>query len=151
MVDFCISLCPRQAGPEYAHALEAIDLLRTKLADSSINHTGHNPLLRDPISVSIETKRPAEGEQKQALQVGVWQAAQWRHLEELVQMRLVETDEPLHTLQERCYEILGQLSYLPAIFVRGHEWSFAATMREGQKTVRTQASGVSFNRLFAPC
>ncbi|KAK1977120.1 hypothetical protein LZ30DRAFT_732602 [Colletotrichum cereale] len=135
MVDFCINLCPRQAGPDYAHAVQAIDRMRTELADNSINHTGHNPLLRDPISVSIETKRPAEGEQKQALQVGVWQAAQWRHLEKLVQMRLLENGEPLQTRQERCSEILGQLGYLPAIFVRGHEWSFAATMREGSKTV----------------
>ncbi|EFQ36759.1 hypothetical protein CGRA01v4_15097 [Colletotrichum graminicola] len=134
MVDFCINLCPRQAGPEYAYAVRAIDLMRTKLPYNSINHTGHNPLLRDPISVSIETKRPAEGEQKQALQVGVWQAAQWQHLEELVRMRLLEAGEPLCT-QERCYEVLDQLAFLPAIFVRGHEWSFAATMREGQKTI----------------
>ncbi|KAF4922554.1 hypothetical protein CGCVW01_v005219 [Colletotrichum viniferum] len=135
MVDFCINLCPRQAGPDYAHAVNAIDVLRTELTDNSINHTGHNPLLRDPISVSIETKRPDEGNQKQALQIGVWQTAQWRHLEKLVQMRLDADGEPPQTRQERCDEVLGQLDYLPALLVRGHDWYFAATRKEGRKTV----------------
>uniref|UniRef100_L2GAI6 PD-(D/E)XK nuclease-like domain-containing protein n=1 Tax=Colletotrichum fructicola (strain Nara gc5) TaxID=1213859 RepID=L2GAI6_COLFN len=90
MVDFCINLCPRQAGSHHAPAVEAIDVLRTELTDNSINHTGHNPLLRDPISVSIETKRPDEGGQKQALQM---------------------------------------------VLVRGHDWYFAATMREGHKKI----------------
>lgn len=142
MVDFCINLCPRQAGPDYAHVVNAIDVLRTELADKSINHTGHNPLLRDPISVSIETKRPDEGAQKQALQIGVWQTAQWRHLEKLVQMRLDADGEPPQTRQERCDEVLGQLDYLPALLVRGHDWYFAATRKEGRKTVRPLALGV---------
>ncbi|KAF4886524.1 hypothetical protein CGCF415_v015119 [Colletotrichum fructicola] len=135
MVDFCINLCPRQAGSHHAPAVEAIDVLRTELTDNSINHTGHNPLLRDPISVSIETKRPDEGGQKQALQMGVWQTAQWRHLEKLVQMRLAANGEPPQTRQERCHEVLGQLDYLPAVLVRGHDWYFAATMREGHKKI----------------
>lgn len=147
MVDFCINLCPRQAGPDYAHAVEAIDALRTDLTDKSINHTGHNPLLRDPIAISIETKRPDEGNQKQTLQVGVWQTAQWWHLEKLVRIRLTRNPEPPNNFQERCDEILRQLDYLPAIFVRGHEWSFAATRREGRKTVRRLTSSDSLGFL----
>ncbi|TLS20617.1 uncharacterized protein PpBr36_11082 [Pyricularia pennisetigena] len=60
---------------------QAIETLRRRTPGTSINHTDFGPLNKWPIAVSVETKRPGESGEKAELQVGVWQAAQWRLLE----------------------------------------------------------------------
>ncbi|KAK2036233.1 hypothetical protein LZ31DRAFT_536602 [Colletotrichum somersetense] len=137
MVDFAIVLRPRCVEDNRRSIVHAIDQLRRQLPGESINHTDHYPFLFDPIAVSVETKRPDNGEQKQALQTGSSQAAQWRFLYHLVEKRFLDTDpgrEPGPELEERCHEVLDKLGYLPAIFVRGHHWFFAATTRQGRST-----------------
>ncbi|KAF4986316.1 hypothetical protein FDECE_16016 [Fusarium decemcellulare] len=54
------------------------------------------------------------------LQLGTWHSGQWRFLERLVAWSGGSFDG---------------LPFLPAVVVQGHEWSFAATTREGHKTV----------------
>jgi hypothetical protein len=47
--------------------------------------TDYPDVRKCPITVCIETKRPdGNGEQKAKLQVGEWQAAQWKNLQHLV-------------------------------------------------------------------
>lgn len=123
MVDFSLFLAPDTAPISAANtaALQAIQSLRRVLPCNVINHTDFPPLRNRPIALSIETKRRGGGEQQEAdLQIGIWHAAQWKFLSRLVS----DAGGDLDTLP-----------FLPAIIVRGHEWSFAATTREGQKTV----------------
>ncbi|KAJ0163396.1 hypothetical protein CTA2_3069 [Colletotrichum tanaceti] len=139
MVDFAIVVRPRSVEDKRGPIVQAIDRLQRQLPGQSINHTDHYPFLFDPIVICIETKRPDNGEQKQALQTGSWQAAQWRFLHHVVEKRLLATDpgcglRPGPELQKRCQEVLETLGYLPALFVRGHHWFFAATTRQGHST-----------------
>ncbi|TLS20442.1 uncharacterized protein PpBr36_11277 [Pyricularia pennisetigena] len=60
---------------------QIIEKLRRRTPGTSINHTDFGPLNKWPIALSVETKRPGESGEKAELQVGVWQAAQWRLLE----------------------------------------------------------------------
>lgn len=91
--------------------------LRRALTDNSINHTSCPPLRSHPLSVSIETKRSGESEQKAQLQMGVWQAAQWKLLSELA------GDE------------LGKLTFIPGIFIHGHEGKFVAIFYRDRNTI----------------
>ena len=50
----------------------------------SFNHTLHPPLLRRPIAVSIETKRQGENFHDALAQLGVWSAAHFARLTELL-------------------------------------------------------------------
>lgn len=79
-VDFCISLDAQE--PAIA---KAINDRRMNLPEKSINHTAHNPLINQPIVVSIETKKANPDNPVNAiLQCGIWHMAQWRILRQLV-------------------------------------------------------------------
>ncbi|KAL2802474.1 hypothetical protein BJX63DRAFT_113508 [Aspergillus granulosus] len=117
MVDFCIYIEPEMDDI----AFNAILSLRRVLPCYVINHTDFLPLRRSPIAISIETKRQGGAQPATAeLQLGTWHAAQWNLLEDLI---------------ARSGGSFDGLSFLPAVIVEGHDWSFAATTREGQKTV----------------
>jgi hypothetical protein len=89
-----------------------------------INHTDFLPLRNRPVVVGIETKKRGGGDQTEAeLQIGTWHAAQWKMLAQLV--------DDVRGGGGR----LDTLPFLPAVLVCGHEWSFAATTREGRKTI----------------
>ncbi|KAL5903048.1 hypothetical protein ACKVV7_011356 [Pyricularia oryzae] len=60
---------------------QIIEVLRRMTPGTSINHTDFGALSKWPIAISVETKRPGESGEKAELQVGVWQAAQWKLLE----------------------------------------------------------------------
>ncbi|KAJ3455677.1 hypothetical protein MRS44_017159 [Fusarium solani] len=81
-VDYVFHLDPSKDSDQPAIENAALELRRA-LTDNSINHTSYPPLRSHPLSVSIETKRSGESEQKAQLQMGVWQAAQWKLLSEL--------------------------------------------------------------------
>ncbi|EXL63818.1 hypothetical protein FOPG_19910 [Fusarium oxysporum f. sp. conglutinans race 2 54008] len=91
-----------------------------------LNHTSYLGLAARPISASIETKRTGDDEDNAALQIGTWQAAQWNYLESLL-IRIGG--------EEHAETALTDLGLLPAIITHGHQWSFAATTREGGKIV----------------
>lgn len=97
--------------------VDATNTWRAALTDNSINHTPYAPLRRFPISVSIETKPGGMSTRKAQLQMGVWHAAQWRHL-----YKLAGTN-------------LQALPFIPAILVYGHDWVFVASTYENGKTV----------------
>ncbi|POS69802.1 hypothetical protein DHEL01_v211806 [Diaporthe helianthi] len=115
-VDFVIAFDPTAHNNEQA-AQERIEELQHDLPEFSINHTDYEPLRFFPIAISIETKRPDGSEMEGSLQMGVWHAAQWNMLQSMAQ----DEDRPL--------------KFLLAIIVIGHNWSLAATTREGNKTV----------------
>ncbi|RMJ01445.1 hypothetical protein BHE90_017164 [Fusarium euwallaceae] len=115
-VDYVFHLDPSKDSDQPAIENAALELRRT-LTDNSINHTSYPPLRSHPLSVSIETKRSGESEQKAQLQMGVWQAAQWKLLSELA-------GDDLH-----------KLPFIPGIFIHGHEWKFVATSHQNGKTV----------------
>lgn len=111
------------ADPNPRHAAAAvsqIDQLRSQSPCLSINHTAFEPLLRCPIAVCMETKRPGAGDEVATVQAGIWAAAQWSLLESLT------------TIEGNC-QLPGHI-YLPAIVVVGHDWSLAATTRSGTET-----------------
>lgn len=111
-VDFALFIDPSY-DPDTIALVEK--LLRTR---GSINHTDFAPLEKCPVTVSIETKRHDEGSKRANIQMGVWQAAQWRVLEELGGS-----------------DALKNLEFLPGLLVVGHQWSFVATSYQHGKTV----------------
>jgi hypothetical protein len=125
MIDFAIYVSPDDAGlGADPPARDAIHDLRCTLPCSVINHTDFFPLRNRPVVVGIETKKRDGGDQTEAeLQIGTWHAAQWKMLAQLV------NDIPGEE------NMLDKLPFLPDILVCGHEWSFAATTREGTKTI----------------
>ncbi|CAJ2508324.1 Uu.00g133500.m01.CDS01 [Anthostomella pinea] len=114
MVDFSLFIEPQGLDAD------KINELRQRLL--YINHTDYHPLRRRPIMLSAESKRPGEGYQEAQVQLGVWQAAQWTLLENLLSSQSATTR-------------LGLIPFLPALIIQGHEWSFAATTRSGRQTV----------------
>ncbi|KAI0147244.1 hypothetical protein GGR57DRAFT_263951 [Xylariaceae sp. FL1272] len=112
MVDFCIFIDPR------GEDAEKVQQIRTRLGHGHVNHTDFYPLRQRPLVLSAESKRPGEDYQNAQVQLGVWQAAQWALLEQLSRAR----SEAL-------------ISFLPALIIQGHEWSFAATTKSGPQTV----------------
>lgn len=83
-----------------------------------MNHLDYTPLRRRPVTVSLAT---TDGGLAGAnLRVASWHAAQWNFLAEVARER------------ERFGEGVG---FLPGVVVQGHEWSFVASTREGNKTV----------------
>ncbi|KAF5016976.1 hypothetical protein F66182_11174 [Fusarium sp. NRRL 66182] len=114
MIDFCIYLDPKDNAAEVEEA-------RRILPCGYINHTDFYSLRNRPIALSIETKAASNTPAGSAeLQIGTWHSAQWRFLEDLVSRNTGSMDG---------------LPFLPAIIAQGHQWSFAATTRVGQKTV----------------
>ncbi|KPM42296.1 hypothetical protein AK830_g4247 [Neonectria ditissima] len=126
LVDFCIHINPgADPNAEKNYSSQAVRLRRT-LPMLCLNHTSYLGLSAEPISISLETKRSSDGGDNAALQIGTWQAAQWNYLEAL----LVRAGG-----QKHAKTALNELGILPAIITQGHQWSFAATTREGSKTV----------------
>lgn len=128
-------------------ALKAIQALRRKLPSQAINHTDFLPLRNRVLAVSVETKPPPgtdSGKSREAeLQIGVWHCAQWRLLEQLVGIAHAQIRTPRATIVRDGEATAATTSlhavpqqppslppFLPAIIVRGHEWSFVATTRQ---------------------
>ncbi|KAH0423286.1 Methyltransferase type 11 [Colletotrichum camelliae] len=120
LVDFCAHITPPAAEEE------AITKLRRRQPMKTVNHTGYLALAGRPITFSIETKREDMDMDAAVLQIGTWCAAQWKMLRLLL--------EDLHG-EEGAQIALRELAFLPAIFVHGHDWSFAATTQEGRKAI----------------
>ncbi|KAH6972073.1 hypothetical protein BKA56DRAFT_677051 [Ilyonectria sp. MPI-CAGE-AT-0026] len=126
LVDFCIYINPGadiESGEDYA---DQANKLRRSLPMLCMNHTSYLGLKAEPISISVETKRSGDDEDDATLQIGTWQAAQWNYLKYL----LVRAGGEVHA-----ETALDELGILPAIITQGHQWSFAATTREGSKTI----------------
>ncbi|KAL8318449.1 hypothetical protein RB597_005631 [Gaeumannomyces tritici] len=145
-VDFCIAVNPRWPN-DYRVATPAslaIAQVCWNLPGQSINHTNnYKPLVSQPIAISIETKRPGGSDEDAMTQLGIWQDAQWRMLEELVQPRHDSTSSPATgpaatgpadpfspPSKQPTYLALHGLDFLPAIYIVGHEWKFAALTRD---------------------
>lgn len=119
MVDFGIYISP-EAEPS-SEATNAVQNLRRVLPCNVINHSDFVSLRSRPLAVSIESKkRNSINPETAELQLGTWHAAQWKFLEDLV---------------KRSGGSFDGLPFLPAVIVNGHDWSFAATTKEGQKTI----------------
>ncbi|KAL8407572.1 hypothetical protein RB594_006410 [Gaeumannomyces avenae] len=145
-VDFCIAVNPRWPNDNHVHtpASLAIDEVCWDLPGQSINHTNYyKPLISQPIAISIETKRAGGSDEDAITQLGIWQDAQWRMLEELVQPRHDSTSSPATgpaatgpadpfspPSKQPTYLALHGLDFLPAIHIVGHEWKFAALTRD---------------------
>lgn len=152
-VDFCIVI-----DPAHSDVKGRVDRLRKTRSDQdySINHCTQRQLASRPIAVSIETKREDTRLVEAELQIGTWHAAQWKHLSELVVQAEERRQVDLLThgdegdvqppqlgagdrtgLVDRLSRAtLARLPFLPAVVVQGHDWYFAASTREGDKTVK---------------
>ncbi|KAF3768496.1 hypothetical protein M406DRAFT_286427 [Cryphonectria parasitica EP155] len=87
----------------------------------SINHTFFEGLLDRPIVLSCESKRlDSEGTIQATLQIGLWHAAQWKHLKTLAVQQQSSSQLP---------------TFLPAVIISGHDWLFAATTQVQNKTI----------------
>ncbi|KAL8281685.1 hypothetical protein RB600_005224 [Gaeumannomyces tritici] len=131
MVDFCLSVDPKWPKGRMATtpALQTIDGISSRLPGSSINHTDFRALSQKPIAVSIETKCFGGSVKTAEVQLGVWQAAQWKMLNTLTKLKPErDPSEPLPPSPPRP-------DFLPAIHIVGHEWKFAAAIKRGDKTI----------------
>ncbi|KAH7303567.1 hypothetical protein B0I35DRAFT_485055 [Stachybotrys elegans] len=131
MVDFCIFVQPLKDSPEHDHIIK---LCRSLRPNQSINHTDSGSLYKDPIAISIETKRHGENWTDAVLQMGTWHAAQLRSIEWTV-------DQKPHPPAPSCpvnlsHDINGayahaarRIEFVPGIIIQGHTWKFVATVR----------------------
>lgn len=115
MVDFAIYV---------EEAPELIDGMKTTAArhlsiPTSFNQTFDPPLRTTPIAVSIETKKPGIEWDTAIVQVGIWVAAQFTKLEQLL-------GDSGHTIDNARLS----MPFLPLFVVQGHDWSFFAATRE---------------------
>lgn len=102
---------------EEAEEREKMEHLCKYRFGNSINHSVQGNLCCCPIAISIETKRPGGHWDDALLQMGTWQAAQWRSYTQ-------------HGLPPS-----PAIEFLPGIIVHGHQWRFVATVRQGSKAV----------------
>ncbi|KAI8306407.1 hypothetical protein K4K59_011508 [Colletotrichum sp. SAR11_240] len=114
-VDFCIHIEPDT--PQ--HVIPTV--LRSP--SQSINHTEYAALLHKPIGIAIETKLTGADWETARTQVGIWLAAQWNRLDDLVWSRGIGVE---HTSPA----VAAGLVFLPAVIIQGHAWSFVAFTRD---------------------
>lgn len=127
MVDFAIHVEPSNRFREAVHKRAQFSKV-----SMSVNHTLHEPLRWCPIGVSIETKHTGQNWDDAMVQVGVWTAAQFNKLEELIN----ETDELSKQQGFLREKSKISLPFLPIIIVQGHDWHFLAAVRNpDQQTV----------------
>lgn len=115
MVDFVICLESSEEDIEEMRQIATRDPASAKGNLFAINHTAYTPLLAQPITISVETKRPGEDWDTAQVQLGIWASAHLTRLEQL--MRLAGNNQ--------------RLPVLPLIVIQGHEWNFLAATREG--------------------
>ncbi|KAK6221171.1 hypothetical protein QIS74_04900 [Colletotrichum tabaci] len=115
-INFCIVVRPENLAEEVEER-EKMERLGKYRFGNSINHSVQGNLCCCPIDVSIETKHPGGQWDDALLQMGTWQAAQWRSYTQ-------------HGLPPS-----PVIEFLPGIIVHGHQWRFVATVRQGSKAV----------------
>lgn len=122
-IDFCLHIEPRNSDAiEDEVALWTLKQYAGDLEPCSINHTDFRALAFRPVTTAIETKREGGDDEEARLQIGVWQAAQWKMLHFLL-------------AKQGKVAALQSLPFLPAVMIRGHHWAFAATSRKDKKTI----------------
>ncbi|KAL2669756.1 hypothetical protein Neosp_015201 [[Neocosmospora] mangrovei] len=112
MVDFCIIVRPGEDTEEQ----DMIENLCYNRPGQTINHTGWGNLCKDPVAMSIETKRHGENWDTAVLQLGTWHSAQWRSLDWGRSKRV-------------------SIDFLPGIIIQGHDWLFVATIMRNDKAI----------------
>ncbi|KAI0465616.1 hypothetical protein F4859DRAFT_376000 [Xylaria cf. heliscus] len=127
MVDFCIALQPDDS---YSTSIRE---LRRRTNGSTANHTDFYPLRDKPIIISAESKKLGEGLLEASVQVGVWQSAQWSLLNSQCQSNSKRSNSKGNT---------SDLHFLPALFIQGSQWSFAATTKQDDQTLLWLQQGI---------
>lgn len=142
MVDFCLALEPDPEPSIPASTSIAKESSRDLRARThgSPNHTDFYPLRDKLVALSAESKKPGEGLLEAQMRVGVWQAAQWSLLERQrreIQQRRRQQEEEGSCVGggERREAGSSNIPFLPALFIQGAQWSFAATTRQGEQTL----------------
>ncbi|KLU91772.1 hypothetical protein MAPG_10721 [Magnaporthiopsis poae ATCC 64411] len=102
-------------------AAAAVRLLKSMQHNWSINHTDHLPLTEYPIALSIELKRSDGNAVESETQLGVWQFAHWKMLGLLAETEFDGRPPVVGALES--------LEFLPGIYIVGHQWRFAATVK----------------------
>ncbi|KAG5745896.1 hypothetical protein H9Q70_011411 [Fusarium xylarioides] len=119
LVDFCIHIRPAEESPAQ---LSIKEICKSRPL-GTINHVDGGNLNKDPIVISIETKKHGEEYGKAVTQMATWHSAQLRSL------RYTSDDGRLPP------RTLTQIQFLPGIIVQGHVWSFVATVERGGRAV----------------
>lgn len=121
MVDYCMYIDTDVAGVADAEVVgDAVRHLRSMSGYSTVNHTSYFHLRDNPVSLSVESKRPGGSVDDAQLQMGAWHAAQWAFLDEVT---------------AKMGTTLESLPFLPGLIVQGEHWYFVATTRDDKKTV----------------
>lgn len=111
-VDYCFFIDPSKD--------DAQQINKIREAREYINHTDYHPLRQRPIVLSAKSIEPSGSYKDAQRQLGVWQAAQWALLEDLLQSSATQS---------------ALIPFLPALIIQGHEWSFASTTKSGRHTI----------------
>ncbi|KAF5584631.1 uncharacterized protein FSUBG_12720 [Fusarium subglutinans] len=119
-IDFCICI---ETPKDSLERQKIDDAIKTR-PGLSINHTDWGDLCKNPVALSIETKRQVSWE-KALLQIGTWHAAQWRSLRGNIEA----------------------IEFLAGIIVQDHDWFFvASTLQDGKsKTYHRLPLGSTYN------
>lgn len=120
MVDFAIHIEPSDRFQKAVY--ERAQLCARPI---SVNHTFYRPLIFCPIGVSIETKHTGQNWDDAMVQVGIWTAAQFARLEELIK----ETDQISGRDRIPQDEPETRLPFLPIIIIQGHDWNFLTAIK----------------------
>ncbi|KAI0115530.1 hypothetical protein GGR51DRAFT_555964 [Nemania sp. FL0031] len=120
IVDFCIALQPDESTSVVMREL------RSRNYGSTVNHTDFYPLRDKPIALSARSTELGEDLLEAQAQIGVWQSAQWSLLNSQNQSAM---GKPHST------DSISGLPFLPALFIQGSQWYFAATTRLGNRTL----------------
>jgi hypothetical protein len=127
MVDFAIYV---EEDAQIIAAMKSLFQRRPSIP-VSVNQTLDQPLRTTSIAISIETKKQSIEWDTAILQVGIWAAAQFAKLEELID------DSPLTEGKSRRVEAARRnMPFLPLIIVLGHDWYFLAATRESDGETR---------------
>lgn len=121
MIDFAIYV---EEAPELIDGMKTMAARHPSITPS-FNQTFDPPLRTTPIAVSIETKKPGIEWDTAIVQVGIWAAAQFTKLEQLL-------EDSGHTIDNARLNI----PFLPLFVVQGHDWSFLAATREPDGQMR---------------
>ncbi|KAK2022580.1 hypothetical protein LX32DRAFT_573375 [Colletotrichum zoysiae] len=120
-VDFCVHIEPDTP--------QRVTRTLLRSPSQSINHTEYPALLHKPIGIAIETKLTGADWETAKVQIGIWLAAQWNRLDNLVWSRGIGVEHASPATA-------AGLVFLPAVITQGHEWSFVALTRDRDGVAR---------------
>ncbi|KAH6961898.1 hypothetical protein BKA56DRAFT_499600 [Ilyonectria sp. MPI-CAGE-AT-0026] len=135
MVDYGIALHPEDGDPLDLSIRRA--LAHLPVHSHHLNQTAYDPIRFAANAVSIETKTGANGLQEARLQVGIWIAAWYTRMQQLLRRTMAQEEETQDEKNDQeDGETSGKIELLipvPVVIVIEHEWKLFFACDRGNK------------------